>query len=80
MAFNISNHIFIISTVVYIILNLIENTIHYNIGRNFDTIHVHDIRFISPSSLDFTRIICVMAVFAILQGIFTVMLANRFGY
>ncbi len=80
MAFNITSHIFVISTFVYIVLNVVENTFHYNIGRNFDTGHIHDIHFVYPSSLDFTRIVCVMAVFAILQGIFTVMLANRFGY
>ena len=75
----ISKHIFIISTLVYVVINLLENTIHYNIGRNFDIEHIHDIIYVPPSSLDFVRIISVMAVFAILQGIFTVMLANRFA-
>lgn len=75
----IPKHIFIISTLVYVIINLIENTIHYNIGRNFDIKHFHDIVYVPPSSLDFVRIVSVMAVFAILQGIFTVMLTNRFA-
>jgi hypothetical protein len=75
----IPKHIFIISTFVYVIINLIENTIHYNIGRNFDIKHFHDIVYVPPSSLDFVRIVLVMAIFAILQGIFTVMLANRFA-
>lgn len=75
-----TNHIFIISMVVYIVINLVENTIHYNIGRNFDIRHLHDIKFIQPSHIDFTRIVSVMAVFAILQGLFTTMLTNRFGY
>jgi hypothetical protein len=75
-----ANHIFIISIVVYLVINLVENTIHYNIGRNFDIQHLHDIKFIPPSHVDFTRIISVMAVFAILQGLFTTMLTNRFGY
>lgn len=79
MNFIFSNHIFIISTLVYVIINLIENTIHYNIGRNFDIKHFHDIVYVPPSSLDFVRIVSVMAVFAILQGIFTVMLTNRFA-
>jgi hypothetical protein len=74
-----SNYIFIVSTAVYVVLNLVENTFHYNIGRNFDIEHLHDIRFISPSSVDFTRIISVMCIFAILQGVFTVMLTNRFS-
>lgn len=75
----IPKHIFIISTLLYVIINLIENTIHYNIGRNFDIKHFHDIVYVPPSSLDFVRIVSVMAVFAILQGIFTVMLTNRFA-
>lgn len=75
----IPKHIFIISTLVYVVINLIENTIHYNIGRNFDIEHLHDVVYIPPSSLDFVRIISVMAIFAILQGIFTVMLVNRFA-
>jgi hypothetical protein len=79
MATILANHIFIISMAVYIVINLVENTIHYNIGRNFDIRHLHDIKFIPPSSVDFTRIISVMAVFAMLQGLFTVMLTNRFG-
>jgi hypothetical protein len=79
MATTLANHIFIISMVVYIVINLVENTIHYNIGRNFDIQHLHDIKFISPSHTDFTRIGSVMAVFAMLQGLFTVMLTNRFG-
>jgi hypothetical protein len=79
MARTLANHIFIISMAVYIVINLVENTIHYNIGRNFDIRHIHDITFIPPSTVDFTRIVSVMAVFAILQGIFTVMLTNRFG-
>lgn len=72
-----SKYIFIISTVVYVVLNLVENTIHYNIGRNFDIKDVRNINFIPPSPIDFTRIISVMCIFAILQGVFTVMLVNR---
>jgi hypothetical protein len=64
--------------VVYIVINLIENTIHYNIGRNFEIEHIHDTKFITPSSVDITRIISVMAVFAVLQGLFTAVLTTRF--
>jgi hypothetical protein len=63
-----SNHIriFIISMAVYIVINLVENTIHYNIGRNFEIENIRDTKFITPSSVDITRIISVMAVFAVL--------------
>jgi hypothetical protein len=71
-------HIFIISMVVYIVINLVENTIHYNLGRNFEIEHIHDTKFITPSSVDITRIISVMAVFAVLQGLFTAILTRRF--
>jgi|LauGreDrversion4_2_1035121.scaffolds.fasta_scaffold07928_3 hypothetical protein len=74
-----SKYIFFISMAVYVTLNLVENTIHYNIGRNFDIEHIRNIHFIPPSSIDFSRIISVMFVFAVLQGIFTVMLSNRFA-
>jgi hypothetical protein len=75
-----SNHIriFMISMAVYIVINLVENTIHYNIGRNFDIEDVRDTKFITPSSVDITRIIAVMAVFAVLQGLFTAILTRRF--
>jgi hypothetical protein len=75
-----SNHIriFLISMAVYIAINLVENMIHYNIGRNFEIEHIHDTKFITPSSLDITRIISVMAVFAVLQGLFTAILTRRF--
>jgi hypothetical protein len=75
-----SNHIriFLISMAVYIAINLVENMIHYNIGRNFEIEHIHDTKFITPSSLDITRIISVMAVFAVLQGLFTAVLTRRF--
>jgi hypothetical protein len=75
----LSNYIFLISMGVYVALNLVENTIHYNIGRNFDIRHLSDVRFITPSSIDFSRIISVMFIFAMLQGLFTTMLANRFS-
>jgi hypothetical protein len=75
-----SNHIriFIISMAVYIVINLVENMIHYNIGRNFQIEDVHDTKFITPSSVDITRIVSVMAVFAVLQGLFTAILTRRF--
>jgi len=71
-------HIFVISMAVYIVINLVENMIHYNIGRNFEIEHAHEIKFILPSSVDFTRIISVMAVFAVFQGLFTAVLTRRF--
>lgn len=64
--------IFIVSFLVYAVINMIENYIHYNIGRNKDT--GYDIHFSSPSRLEWTKIFFVMLVFASLQGILTILI------
>jgi hypothetical protein len=62
-----SFHIIAISFFVYIFVNLFENMIHYNIGRfsNKET------KFVLPSKKDFIKIVVVMCVFALLQGLLT---------
>ena len=62
--------IFISAVVVFIILNIIENYIHYNIGRHHDS----HLEFKNPSFSDWVKIIITMIIFAILQGIFTLVL------
>ena len=63
----VSNNIFFISFFVFVCINLIENLLHYNIGRNTDK----EIKINSPTTKDWIRIIVVMIIFAILQGILT---------
>jgi hypothetical protein len=63
----IQNHVFIVSFCVFIVLNLIENLLHYNIGRHSDS----ELVLNSPTKKDWIRIIIVMIIFAILQGVFT---------
>ena len=63
-------HIFVISFLVYACINMFENFIHYNIGRNRDT--GFGIEFSTPSPLDWTKIILVMLFFALLQGFLTI--------
>jgi hypothetical protein len=67
-----SVHIIVISFVVYLFVNLFENLIHYNIGKfsNKET------KLELPTQSDFIKILVVMCVFALLQGILTVYL-NR---
>jgi hypothetical protein len=65
-----SFHIFIFSFLIFIVLNIIENLIHYNIGKNHD-ISYHNIELSIPSSIDWERIIIIMFIFACLQGGFT---------
>ena len=65
-------HIFVISFLVYAVINMVENYIHYNIGRNQE--NGLQIEFSSPSALDWTKIAVVMVVFALLQGILTILI------
>ena len=62
-----SFHIIAISFFVYILVNLFENMIHYNIGRfsNKET------KFELPNKKDFIKIVIVMCVFALIQGLLT---------
>lgn len=62
-------HVFIASFLVFIVLNLIENLIHYNIGRNSNS----RFEFMEPTLFDWTRIILTMIIFALLQGMFTLL-------
>lgn len=62
-----SLHIIAISFVVYIFVNLFENIIHYNIGR-FSNKETH---FDLPSKKDLIKIVIIMCIFALLQGILT---------
>ena len=62
--------IFISAVVVFIILNIIENYIHYNIGRHHDS----KLEFKNPSFSDWIKIIITMIIFALLQGFFTLLL------
>jgi hypothetical protein len=57
--------IFSISAVVYILLNLIENTIHYNIGKFTES----TFQYTLPPLSDEVRMVAVMLTFAFLQGI-----------
>lgn len=62
-----SFHIIAISFLVYIFVNLFENIFHYNIGRfsNKET------KFELPSKKDFIKIVVVMCIFALIQGLLT---------
>jgi hypothetical protein len=65
--------IFLFSFIIFIILNVIENVIHYNIGKfhHENNELITGIRFTNPSTMDWVRIISIMFIFAILQGGFT---------
>jgi hypothetical protein len=60
-------HIIVISFFVYIIVNLVENLIHYNIGKFSNKETKLDI----PSKKDWIKILLVMCIFALIQGLLT---------
>ncbi len=68
-------HIFVFSFLIFIVLNVIENVIHYNIGKFHDSngngAGVVGIHFTNPSEKDWVRIVLIMLIFAVLQGFFT---------
>ena len=73
-------HIFVFSFLVFIVLNIIENVIHYNIGKYHDSRvngqgngsdTVAGFHFTNPSHTDWARIVVIMFIFAVLQGVFT---------
>ncbi len=66
--------IFMASFVAFIILNIIENYIHYNIGRNREKEEF--IALSMPSKKDWIKIVTIMIVFAILQASFTLFLSK----
>lgn len=65
-------HVFAFSFCIFIVLNVIENVIHYNIGKfhNGENGVMTGYHFTNPSRNDWARIILIMLVFAILQGAF----------
>jgi len=64
--------LFVISAFVFIVLNGIENIIHFSIGRSIETKdNLSTFNFEMPTFPDFVKIIGVMIVFAILQASFT---------
>ncbi len=64
---NAGMHLILISFVVYILVNLVENLIHYNIGRYSNK----ETKIELPTRRDFVKIVLVMVVFATLQGVLT---------
>ena len=62
-----SLHLIAISFFVYLFVNLFENLIHYNIGRFSDK----ETKLELPSKKDWIKIVVVMFVFALLQGLLT---------
>jgi len=61
-------NLIIISFCVFLFINLLENLIHYNIGRYNNKDYI---KLSNPSKSDWIKIIFIMFIFAMLQGILT---------
>lgn len=67
MLYGSSLHLIVISFLAYLIVNLFENLIHYNIGRFSD----QETKLKLPTRKDWIKIVLVMCTFALLQGLLT---------
>jgi hypothetical protein len=67
-----NTHLIIISFLVYLFVNLFENLLHYNIGKFSN----QKTQLELPTQKDWLKIILVMIVFALLQGLLTVYFTN----
>jgi hypothetical protein len=67
MLYGSSLHLIVISFLAYLIVNLFENLIHYNIGRFSD----QKTKLELPTRKDWVKIVIVMCIFALLQGLLT---------
>jgi hypothetical protein len=56
--------VFTVSTLVYVVVNVLENLVHYNIGKHTG----HRFHITRPSLRDATRMAGVMLAAALLQG------------
>lgn len=64
-------HLVVISVCVFLGLNLVENLIHFSIGRSVDRKEEATFEMKAPGFWDMVKIIVVMVVFGLLQGFLT---------
>jgi hypothetical protein len=70
---NSSARIVFISFFVYLFVNLFENIIHYDIGKFSN----EETQFAIPSKKDWLKILVVMIIFALIQGLMTCFFTNK---
>lgn len=62
--------VFVASVATFIVLNLIENLIHYSTGRSSEG-HSYGFKIVPPTKEDWVKIVIIMTIFALLQGTIT---------
>lgn len=65
--------LFVGASIIFICLNVIENLIHYNIGRASN----ENITFANPTWKQWLLIILTMIIFAVLQGGLTLLVFRK---
>jgi uncharacterized membrane protein AbrB (regulator of aidB expression) len=68
-----STRIVFVSFFVYLFVNLFENIIHYDIGKFSN----EETQFAIPSKKDWLKILVVMIIFALIQGLMTCFFTNK---
>lgn len=66
-------HLIFISMIIFLIINVSENLIHYNIGKG-----INGNGFVWPSVDDWIKIIITMIIFGYLQGYLTEYISERY--
>lgn len=67
-----ASYIFVISVLVFLVFNVVENLVHYNIGVN--TANEKNFKLYPPTKRDLFLILIVMLIFGLLQGFFTILI------
>ena len=71
-------YVILISMLVFIVLTMIEDIIHFNLGKYSGTKITYKKIFEVPNFEDFVKIGIIIIVFAFLQGIITNWLINLY--
>lgn len=71
-----NKRLFWVSFAVFAAINLVENLLHYTIGRDSDK-HSFKFGIEPPTKIDWIKIIIIMAVFATLQGSLTLVFYHK---
>ncbi len=73
--------LFTSSIFVFMVLNIVENLIHFSIGRNVENKkELTKVNLEMHNTNDIIKIVIVMCIFALLQGLFTCLLDGCFNF
>ena len=68
---NKHTQLIIVSMLVFVVLNILENIIHFNIGKHSEKEDFYNYLLNFPSYKDLFRIVVIMLIFGFLQGFLT---------